>query len=247
MAQQQTFTINDLVGEVILRVENRTTDTGRAAIWLRDAILEISGNSDYRDDFDQLEVYGVPFNLTIGQQEYPFASFIPTPSLPNFSGYNMSTLDVLVWIDYPTNNVRKKLNPTHYQDADKFQSAQSIPAEWYRYADNIGFNPVPNQPYQVQPRIMQAHPIDDDNLAGTTLLLPREWNEALVWMAAMRGFMELLQFEKAGEIQQLLHGDPDHPDKQGLMYSIKKRRKREAWRQEQPLRPVLRGYGWGSY
>jgi len=246
MSQKQTFTINDLVNEVILRVENRTTDTGRAAIWLRDALLEISGNPDYRDDFDQLEVLGQTFNLTQGIQTYAFSNIVPAPSLPNSSGYNMSTLDVFIWIDYPTNSIRRKLNPTHYQDADKFQLAQSIPTEWYRFADTIGLNPVPNQPYQIQARILQEHPIDDDNLAGTTILLPREWNEVLIWMAAMRGFGELLEYEKTQTIRNILYGDPEHPNQQGLVNGIKKRRKREAWRQEQPLRPVVRGYGWGS-
>ena len=245
MTQKQTFTINDLVSEVILRVENRTTDTSRAAIWLRDGLLEISGNPDYRDDFDQLEVLGRTYNVTIGQQEYPFSNLVPLPSLPNSSGYNMSTLDVFIWIDYPTNAIRRKLNPTHYQDSDKFQLAQSIPTEWYRFADNIGLNPVPNAPYQIQARILQEHPIDDDNLAGTTILLPREWNEVLIWMAAMRGFNELLEYEKAQGIRVLLQGDPKFPGKTGLIEAIKKRRKREAWRQEQPLRPVLRGYCWG--
>jgi hypothetical protein len=246
MVQKQSFTISDLVPEVILRVENRTTDTARAAIWLRDSLLEISGNPDLRDDFDQLEVLGPTFNLTIGTQTYAFSNIVPAPSLPNSSGYNMSTLDVFVWIDYPTNSIRRKLNPTHYQDADKFQAALSIPTQWYRFADTIGLNPVPNQPYQIQARIIQEHPIDDDNLAGTTILLPREWNEVLVWMAAMRGFAELLEFEKSQGIRVMLQGDPKFPGKSGLIESIKKRREREAWRQEQPLRPVVRGYGWGS-
>jgi hypothetical protein len=62
----------------------------------------------------------------------------------------------------------------------------------------------------------------------------------------MRGFAELLEFEKSQEIRTMLQGDPKFPGKSGLIESIKKRRKREAWRSEQPLRPVLRGYGWGS-
>ena len=246
MTQKQSFTIGDLVNEVIYRVENRITDTARAAIWLRDSLLEISGNPDYRDDFDQLEVLGPTFNLTQNVQTYAFSNLVPAPSLPNSSGYNMSTLDVFMWTDYPTNSIRRKLNPTHYQDADKFQTALSLPTEWYRFADTIGFNPVPNAPFQVQARILQEHPIDDDNLAGTTILLPREWNEVLVYMAAMRGYLELLEYEKAQTLRVVLQGDPKFPGKTGLIEAIKKRRKREAWRQEVPLRPVLRGYGWGT-
>jgi hypothetical protein len=245
-SMQTSFLISDLENEVILRVENRTTDTGRADVWLRDAILEISGNPDYRDDFDQLEVLGPTYNLTISQQEYAFSNLVPPQSLPLQSGYNMSTLDIFMWIDYPTNQIRRKLNPTHYQDSDKFQQALSLPTEWYRFGDSVGFNPVPNQAYQVQARILQEHPIDDTTLRDTQILLPREWNEVLIWSAAMRGFAELLEFEKSQEIRTMLQGDPKFPGKTGLIESIKKRRKREAWRTEQPLRPVLRGYGWGT-
>jgi hypothetical protein len=243
---QTSFLISDLVGEVILRVENRITDNARAAVWLRDALLEISGNADYRDDFDQLEVLGPTTNLTAGIQEYPFSALVPAQALPLQSGYNMSTLDVFLWTDYPTNKLRRKLNPTNYQDADKFQQAQSIPTEWYRFADTIGFNAMPNQPYQVQARIMQEHPINDDNLPTTQILLPREWNEVLVYAATMRAYTELLEYEKAQQIRVFLQGDPKYPGKSGLVEAIKKRRKREAWRQEQPLRPVIRGIGWGS-
>src|SRR5216684_3094283 len=141
--QQGTqFTIASLESEVIIRCENRTTDTARADVWIRDALLEISGNPDYRDEFDDLEEYGPQFNLTIAVQEYAFSNIVPV------GDYNLSTLDVLLWTNPPLNSIRKKLRPTHYQDADKFVQAQSIPAEWYRFADTIGFNPMPNAAYQ---------------------------------------------------------------------------------------------------
>lgn len=241
------FTIAQLEGEVILRLENRVTDTSRADVWLRDSLLEISGNTDYRDDFDQLEIYGNKFNLTGGPrgiaiQEYPFANFIQTSA----SNYNIATLDVLIWMDFPTNLIRQKLNPSHYQDADNFQTQPSLPTEWYRFSDFLGFNPPPNQNYQVQIRMLQQHPINDVQLNQTQILIPREWNEVLIWSAVMRGFMELLQFEKASQIRTMLQGDPKFPGKPGMIEAIKKRRKREAWRQEIGLRPVLRGYGAGT-
>lgn len=248
MEQQNSFLIGDLVPETILRVENRTTDAARAAIWIRDGLLEISGNPDYRDDFDQLEIWGPTTNLTIGQQEYPFEMLVPPLDLnEHSSGYNMSTLDILLWLDFPFNKIRRKLDPTHYQDSDKFQQVNSIPTQWYRFADLVGFNPIPNRPYQVVARILQMHPIIDDDLDSTPILLPREWNEVLIWAAAARGFAELQEFEKYSEIRQMLQGDPKHPGKQGLFEAVKKRRKREAWRSEQALRPVLRAYGWGNY
>jgi hypothetical protein len=248
------WTIDQLVPEVILKVENRITDTARARVWIRNSLLELTSGTKYRDDFDQLEIFGPKANLTIGKQEYSFSFLVPpqgiqspfVPGIVPLSGYNLGTLDVLIWLDFPFNSIRRRLNFTHYQDADKFQQAISLPTEWYRFADTIGFNPVPNQTYQVQARMLQMHPINDTNLGNTLILIPREWNEVLEWSAAMRGYMELLEFEKAQAIRQMLEGDPEHPDKQGLIQAVKKRRKRESWRQEQPLRPIIRSYTWGG-
>ena len=63
------FLFSDLDSEVILKLENRTSDVPRADVWLRDALLEITGDPDFRNEFDQLEIYGPQFLLTPLQQE----------------------------------------------------------------------------------------------------------------------------------------------------------------------------------
>lgn len=239
------FTIGDLANEVILKVENRTNDINRAYVWIRDALLDIAGNVDYRDEFKELEVLGPIFNLTGGQvgtsvQEYTETNIIPTGNI------NDATLDIMLWIDFPTNTIRRKLSPTHFQDADKVQSnSTSLPTEWYRFGANIGFVPAPDKNYQVQARILMMHPINDANLASTAVLLPRDWHLVLVYTAAKIGFAELLEFEKAQALSVEIHGDSKDPTKPGLIKTRKRTREREAWRVEQALRPVIRGYGWG--
>jgi hypothetical protein len=233
------FTIGQLVPEVIYKVENRTTDTARAAVWLRDSIIEISSNADYRDDFDQLQEFGNPVNLQIGVQEYPEAPWIPTGDV------NLATLDFLIWLDYPTNLIRKKLEQMSFQESDRFQPLNSLPTQWYRFNANIGFNPVPDQPYQVQPRILRFHPINDANLPATTILLPREWNHILVYAAVEHGFIEYGEYEKAGSVHQLLYGDPDRPKEPGLIKKTLRRLTRERWRSTQPLRPSYKPVMWG--
>lgn len=226
-----------LADEVILRTENRVTDINRAYVWVRDALLEISGNTDYKDEFDNLEVLGPPFVLTPGLQEYPFVNLLQA------GDYNLSTLDIMIWVDPPNNIKRKKLNPTHYQDADKYLQSASLPSDWYRFGDNVGFNPMPAKAYQVQARILKRHPLNDDSLKTTSILLPREWNEVIIWAAVIRGFMELLEYEKAGAVRSLLYGDPKYPGKQGIIEAVKKRRKREQFRQTVGLRPRVSFYG----
>jgi hypothetical protein len=234
------FQIQDLENEVILRTENRTTDTARADIWIRDALLEVTSDFDFRNEFDQLEEYGKPFNLTPKIQEYDESNLIPSGDV------NVATLDILIWQDPPTNSIRRKLIQSHYQKADNFQPTFSLPTEWYRFTGTIGFTPVPDKKYQIQTRMLRQHPINDNMLSATIILIPRDWNEVLIWMAVQRGFMELLEYDKAMNVHKLLHGDPKHPERIGLYESKKKRREQEAWRAETPLRPVYRRSCWGS-
>jgi hypothetical protein len=234
------FTIGDLDEEVILRVENRTTDLARADIWLRDALLGITSDFNFRNEFDQLEIWGTPYNLTVNVQEYAESNL-----LPSGVDYNVATLDILIWLDPPTNSIRWKLEQSHYQKADTFQPTNSVPTEWYRFGSAIGFNPIPDKNYQVQTRMLQQHPINDADLTATVILIPRDWNEILVWAAAERGFMELLEFEKAGLIHKLLYGDPEHPERPGLIEGRKKRREQEAHRTEEALRPIVKASCYG--
>lgn len=250
------FTIGSLDSEVIIRCENKTTDLSRADIWLRDALIEITSSPDFRNEFDALEEYGPPYNLQGGSvlapigglpgkvvgsiQEYPFSNVVPS------GDYNLSTLDFLLWQDPPTNSIRRQLRMSHYQKADNFQPTFSLPTEWYRFADTFGVTPCPDKNYQVQARIVRAHPINDNALSQTVILIPREWNEVLIWAAVERGFMEYLEFEKASKIHMLLYGDPKHPDRPGLIEGRKKRRELEAFRTEQPLRPCYRASCYGK-
>ena len=240
-----TFTIQQLENEVLLRCENKTSDTSRVDIWLRDSLLEITSNPDFRNEFDQLEVFSQTFNLSaplggVGTQEYAFSNWVLT------TDYNVATLDVLIWQDPPTNSIRRKLLPSHYQKADNFQPTFSLPTEWYRFGDTLGFTPVPDKTYQTQLRMLRQHPINDANLNQTQILIPREWNEILVWSAVQRGFMEYLEYEKAAKVHQLLYGDPKHPERAGLIEGRKKRREMEAHRTEEALRPVYRPCMWGA-
>jgi hypothetical protein len=237
---QLAFLIQDLENEVLIRCENRTTDTARADVWIRDALLEISGNPDYRDDFPELELFGPIQQLTPKVQEYDEKMFVNTGDVPIVAD------DILIWVDYPANNVRRKLDVSHYQKTDRFTPIFSLPTEWYRHSGNIGFNPVPDKAYQVQERMVRMHPINDNQLSQTTILLPRDWNEVLVWLAVYRGFSELMEYEKASKVITMLHGDPKDPSQPGLFYSVKRKRRKEQWRMESRLTFTRRPSMWGA-
>lgn len=242
--------LQQLETEVVKKMENDTSASSDVDRWLRDALIEIAGNPEYRDSFPELEELGPTFSLTGGTvttsvQEYAESNLVPSGDVL------ISTLDIMIWVDFPNNTQRRQLDPTHFQDTDRFQSFPSLPVQWYRFGSTIGFEPTPNQNYQVQARIMRRHPITDyfnasGQLNQTTILLPNEWFEVLEWAAAMRGFMEKLNYARANEIKMMLWGDPEHPnDNPGLIASVKTKRRNEAWLQQQPLRPIIRSACWG--
>ncbi|KKL59252.1 hypothetical protein LCGC14_2217190, partial [marine sediment metagenome] len=172
--------------------------------------------------------------------DYDFANIIPAGDL------SLGTLDIVMWFDPPTNSTRRKLRQSHYQEVDKFNSIQSAPITWFRFGNNVGFSPIPDKAYQVQARVLREHPIDTP-IGDTTILISRDWHEVLEWSAVEKGYLEILEFEKAAMIHAMLHGDPKDPTSLGMLKGRKKRRERENWRHEQALRPVVRSYGWGSY
>lgn len=239
-------TIGDLAFEVVSKFENRVAQLDRTYVWLRDALLEITGNATLRDEFDELEVWGEPYTLVPEQGEYSFDSLLPLALNGKPIPYNQATLDVLMWTNPPSNTVRIKLNPTHYQDADRAtQQNSSQPSEWYRFGNLIGYSPTPNEAYQVRARILQMHPIATP-LELTVVLLSQEWHNVLVWAAVEQGYMEFQEFEKAAAVHQLIHGDPKSPTTLGLIGAKHTRRKKEAWRQSIGLRPVIRSYSYGG-
>lgn len=234
-----SYTFASIEQEVLIRMENRTQDTSRADIWLRDALLEMTSDPQLRDEFDELEVVGPFFNLTVSQQEYAFSNIIPPGE------YNTATLSILLWTNPPGNTNRIAVFATNYQDADQVTPFPGQPFKWYRYGDNIGFVPVPDQTYQVQARIYKQHPINTVSLPATVVLIADDWREMLILAAVMRGFIELNEFEKASKLKVLLYGDPKKPDEPGLMYKRKKRRDKEMWRRQQSLSPRVRRYSKG--
>ena len=237
------ITIADWAPEVCKKLEGKTTQITRAYEWMANALVELSGNPDLRDDFDELEVWGDPLTLSapiggVGTQEYPFSSFL-NPDLE----YNQSTLDVLMYLDPPSNTKRIKLHPSHYQDADRMTTGGfSQPSDWYRFGDNIGFNPTPDKAYTVLARCLKLYPINEQSLGETKILLTRQWKSVIVHAALIYGYIENQEFDKANAIKVMLYGDPKHPNDRGMIGAVHTRRMKESHRESVGLRPIIRTY-----
>ena len=244
----------DLEAEVVQKLENRTTNTANIDRYLRDALIELTSNPDLRDSFPDLEVRGPVFNLQGGDimfsvQEYAESHFVWPMD------FNVKFLNFVIWIDFPVNTRSQKLNPGVYQESDEFKQGPSLPVDWYRFGHLVGFDPTPNRNYLVQGTYQRRHPITDwfntQGLLNTTIvLMSEEWYEVLEWLAAMRGFAELLNYPRAEEVYNMCWGRPDPHNSgerlPGLVTNVKSIRRAEAWLQQQPLRPVMRAVGWGG-
>lgn len=230
------FKIADLETDVLLKTENRVRDTSRVDVWLRDALIEISSNPDWRSEFSELELPATPVSLTPNVQEYDESIIIPSIDLA-------ATLDIMLWTDPPTNSNRIRLDNRDYQYADRVSQYPGQPTYWYRFSSLIGFVAVPDQPYRVLARAYKNHPINDVTLNQTTILLPRDWNEILVYAAVERGYIELGEYEKAAKVHNLLYGDPKEPGRPGIINGRKKKKERENWRSTRSLNVKVRPYG----
>ena len=229
------YTIGALASEVITKLENRTTDLTRAYQWLADAVLELTSSGELRDEFDDLEQLGPPFSLAPRVREYAFSTIL------NPGDYNDGTLDIRLWNNPPQNTVFQRLRRTDYQFTDNYSNNPGRPSAWYRFADNYGFDMIPDLPYQIQARYLIQHPIAAPP-QNTVVQMPRPWIDVLILSAVQKGFVELNEYEKANATSQILHGDPRDPTKPGLIYKRKKRYQIEAWREVQPLRPYVGRY-----
>lgn len=233
------YTIADAGQDVILKLENRTTDLTRAYCWFAEAIFELTSDGELREEFDQLEILGPQFNLIPGTREYPFSYFLQTLD------YNDGTLNMRIWTNPPINNTVIKLRWISYQEADNYYNNPGRPTAWYRFADLVGFDMVPDQAYTVQIRYQKQYPFMSP-VEQTPWLLPNDWYDVAVLIAVQRGFIELNEYEKSQAVYQLLHGDPKKPGDVGLINRRKKRFQREAWRSEMGLRPWVGHYSRGS-
>jgi hypothetical protein len=247
-------TIQDLEQEVVQKLENRTTNTNNIDRYVRDALIELTSNPDLRDSFPELETRGPVYNLiggsiNISVQEYAETSFVWPEDR------SVKILNFVIWIDFPFNTRTQKLDPGVFQEADEYKQGPSRPVSWYRIGNLIGFDPTPDRNYLVQATYQRAHPINDYfNTAGllnkTIVLMREEWFEVLEWVAAYRGFGELLNYPRAQEVFNMVWGRPDPGTSgerlPGLITNLKSRRQSERWLKQQPLRPIIKGYTWGN-
>ncbi len=237
MAFQQ---ISDRTTHVREKLGKRTDIDTRINLWLGDAYLEL----------------GMGFS---------FEELLSTVDTPTTAGEVEGTDDIY---DYPSNTrAIKALTLIRSNDSRQPLIRRSIRLI-ERYSASTPGPPSIYAPYSVQAattttRLIIVRPIPDivytpgirwriwlkpvldGTIADTYLRMPDDWLEILDYSAALRGFTELLEHERAAAIFALLNGaeDPRTGKRQpGLIAKRMTAMQAEVGEEEYAIRPRIRKY-----
>jgi hypothetical protein len=175
---------DNIVTEVTSRLGNRQDIASRIGRWVNYAFFELLLNPRY--SFYELDQGPNIFQTVIGQATYDLTQIAPT-----------------LWIilDLRDNTNSRRIRRVHYTEIDKVVATSGQPVRYYRYAQTITLDPVPDLVYQLQLRWRNR---PSDFITGSNLLLGTEWEEPIVAMATIRGFEALDQRQKAADQRMIL-------------------------------------------
>lgn len=203
LISDRTTTVQPMIG-------NRTDLSARIPIWTANAYIELASNIPFPDleATDVLSTVG-----SSGPQNFPPAN--DTYDYPTNAQGILSCTIIVQNVPYP---VSKK----NIEYIDQYPTLYpGRPVIWAPFNYHQIFRPVPDQSYQVIRRFWTRPVVDftsTSTINATILSLPPDWLEIVDYTSALRGFMELKDYEKAQGIRIILYGDPKHPqDNPGLI------------------------------
>ena len=227
------ITIQDLITEVQGWLQNRqdasesqTNATMRPSFALKRSLQELTANYE----FEELKVTGPVQNIGPGlgyqgsNYAYPVAQFL------NPGDDVTLTFDPVIWLT-PAQAQQAGLAVTstnnggaysmNYMSEKAIQTILFVPGgvpyNYTRHGNQFWFGTQPGSVYQVYLPYQVRHPFDDDNLTASPVLIPSDWHEVAVISAAERLAVKLRWNDQAGFLHNILYGDPENPEKLGLV------------------------------
>lgn len=229
-------TLGDLAPDVVLKLGNRTdlntgTNPTRVIKWLWQAYKSLTMSYP----FEELELtYEDAFIQ--GQDIYPYpADARAIITLSYKPGSNPQVL---------SQPVRRK----HIRVIRRYSSTlQGPPSIYGPFNRTVLVRPIPDQTYPFFWDYWQLpqpfDPADFTTLDQTVVLIPLDWQEeVLEYYATMLGHMDLLERDKAGELRQLLFGDPKDPSAPGIIKKKLLIHAAENVDSDYSIRPKVRAY-----
>ena len=218
-------TIADREGRVTFMLGNRTDLLTRIREWIRDTYIEFAMAYPFEELEDTIDDVLI---ANIGEYDYPEEA--------------RAIKSVTLLFTDDTRRLRKK----HIRNIERYSAASSTsrPAVYASYGNQIIMRPVPNTSENFRWRIWKK-PVIEDTLQDTVIELPDDWLELVDYGATMRGHAELLERDKAGEIQRVLYGGVNPSTGafiKGLINTRLRRRQAESTDSEYAIRPLVRRY-----
>jgi hypothetical protein len=235
-------TIAERAVRVLSMLGNRTDLVSKIEGWVRDAYFEFG----MKYDFEELEE---THNLAITGANNNNTYTYPTLTLNNNSWYVRGIKALTL---FGNNNTR--VIPLIKKDIkwlDRLPETQGSPAIFCSFKNSIIMHPTPNTDWTLRWRVWLKPriEIEDNNnnlhMNSTEILLPEDWLELIDYGAALRGHVDLLERDKAGEIMQLLFGSEDPRNGRkipGLISQRLLRRHAESPMNDWGMRPKRMGY-----
>lgn len=219
--------IGDWVSTVQLNLGNRQDLAARISQWLAYAYIDLGMSYP----FEELE------------------SSIDDSFLPNIGTYNypigvraIKTLSMVVFNNAPQPIKRRDIKIVRRYNTSNQTGPPSI---YGTVAKTILVRPIPDQQYSFTWDVWNLPAVDQTSTAtinASPVLLPLDWAEIAQLMATLRGHIALLERDKAGEIHQLLYGDPTDQTQPGLVKTKLLIHSAESYDSDFAMRPKNRAY-----
>lgn len=205
----QTGIISDVKQDVLDALQGRTDiSDSQISRYVQKTVSELTESQP----FPELEQTGPQLSLTIGQSTYPISIFLNTGD--NYA----SAISMPIYIDVGTNSIlsgiRYKIMPAIETLAAP--AVQGIPAWFTRYGNNFILGPVPNNTYTVFLRYQVKHPKTPTPQLTDPLYIASSWYDIVAYGAAQRIAVTKRWNDQAKFLHDLLYGDPEYVNSQGL-------------------------------
>src|SRR5215831_804099 len=215
--------IGDLVNDVADLLGNRSDINTRISKWIAYGYRDIG--------------HAIPFE-ELEETDY-------TLLVPNLGGYDypigaraIKSMTMGFPAGKPTS--RRPLRKRNIKILDRYNlSTPGTPSIWAPFKNQFHVRPVPDQGYPLIIRFWKKVQLDQMDINNTELLVPDDWVEIVQYQAQIRGFMGLLEFDKAAAVRTMLYGNPKQPDKPGLLKQRLTRIQAEYMDADYGFRPKL--------
>lgn len=227
--------ISDLMDGVKAKLGDRTDQTGRMPVWIKDAVLELTESYP----FEELRVTGPSVAFQTGIAEYDITYFTNNNEVP--------TIINSWWVSTTTTvgTTGRVLKYRTLPVVEYMSKTTGQVSKWTKNGRRFIVGNAPSQAYATFMRYQRTHPFMN-TLAPTpddTIYMPDSWSIIIEFHAAMIGAYELRMLDYASNYHSCLYGDPDFKKtgrgNPGLIFSKTSQYDRDSSNNERAMQVVV--------